>query len=190
MAENEVLTRDVLIKYLNETDAGKIKELTERAYKVKVDSIGSKVYLRGLIELSNVCSKDCYYCGIRQSNTKVERYELTDDQVLEAAEFAWKSNYGSLVLQAGERCGRRYISKVTRLVKNIKELTNGELGITLSLGEQTKDVCKEWYDAGAHRYLLRIESSNKELYARIHPKNIRHSWDARVQAIKDLMEVG
>lgn len=190
MAENEIFTRDVLIKYLNESDKEKIKELTERAYKVKVDNIGTKVYLRGLIELSNICSKDCYYCGIRQSNTKVERYELTDEQVMEAAEFAWRSKYGSLVLQAGERCGRRYISKVTRLVKNIKELTRGELGITLSLGEQSKDVYKEWFDAGAHRYLLRIESSNKELYAKIHPKNTRHSWDVRVRAIKDLIDVG
>lgn len=190
MIERTLFSSEHLVGFLEEKDPIKIQELLTSAYKVKVDNIGSKVYLRGLIELSNICTKNCYYCGIRHANSNVLRYELSEEQVLGAAMFAWKSNYGSLVLQAGERTGTNYIKKVTKLVKKIKELSNGELGITLSLGEQSKEVFQEWFDAGAHRYLLRIETSNPNLYSKIHPNNKDHSWERRLQALINLKEVG
>lgn len=190
MIERTLFSSEYLVGFLEEKDPIKIQELLTSAYKVKVDNIGSKVYLRGLIELSNICTKNCYYCGIRHANSNVLRYELSEEQVLGAAMFAWKSNYGSLVLQAGERTGANYIKKVTKLVKKIKELSNGELGITLSLGEQSKEVFQEWFDAGAHRYLLRIETSNPNLYSKIHPNNKDHSWERRLQALINLKEVG
>ena len=183
-------TKEELIACLQERDSLKIDELIQSAYKIKAENIGKKVYLRGVIELSNICTKNCYFCGIRQLNSNIDRFELTENQVIEASKIAWESGYGSIILKAGERCSKRYQNKVTRLIKAIKEISGGMLGITLSLGEQQKEIYQEWYQAGAHRYILRIESSNPDLYARIHPKNHHHSWDRRVQSIMDLKEIG
>lgn len=185
-----VLLKEDLVKWLKERDKTKIKKLLDDAYRIKVENIGNKVYLRGLIEISNICQKDCYYCGLRCSNKDVKRYELTDSQVLNAARFAMDSGYGSLVLQGGERDNLSFVKRVTSLVKSIKEMSGGSLGITLSLGEQSADVYREWFDAGAHRYLLRIESSNPDLYYKIHPRNSRHSWEKRYKALCDLKEAG
>ena len=110
--------------------------------------------------------------------------------MLDGAEFAMKAGYGSLVLQAGERTSPEYTRFVTKLLKRIREISAGKLGITLSLGEQSIDTYKEWFDAGAHRYLLRIETSDPVLYSKIHPNNSTHSWERRVRAIKDLIKVG
>ncbi len=183
-------TREQIIDILNQEDETIINSYLNQAYRIKVEHIGSKVFLRGLIELSNICVKNCLYCGIRRDNHNVIRYELSDNEVLAAAEFAWKSKYGSLVLQAGERSDLNFTARVTRLVKKIKTMSNGELGITLSLGEQSKDVYQEWFDAGAHRYLLRIETSNPDLYHKIHPNDKLHSFEKRVESIMDLKEVG
>jgi len=190
MKLRDIETREEVLAILSETDSQKIDKILKEAYDVKVENIGSKVFLRGLIELSNICIKNCLYCGIRKENEHVHRYELSDDQVLEAAKFAWEAGYGSLVLQAGERVSSEYTGKVTRLIRKIKEMSGGKLGISLSLGEQSRDVFQEWFDAGAHRYLLRIESSNPELYAKIHPANNLHSWERRVQALRDLKDIG
>ncbi len=161
-----------------------------------------KVYLRGLIEISNICRKNCLYCGIRCGNDAVCRYELTDDEVMKEARFALDSGYGSVVLQGGERSDSAYIERITRLIWQIGRLKaaagapSGEpLGITLSLGEQTKEVFKEWYKAGANRYLLRIEASDRDLYEKIHPSDTErqrdmHSYEKRVGALEDLKSAG
>lgn len=183
-------SKEELIECLQERDSLKIDELIQSAYKIKAESIGKRVYLRGVLEISNICTKNCYYCEKRQLNNSVNRFELTDDQVIEASKIAWESGYGSIILKAGERSSKRYQNKITRLIKAIKEISDGMLGITLSLGEQPKEIYQEWFNAGAHRYILRIESSNPDLYARIHPKNHHHSWDKRVQSIMELKEIG
>lgn len=185
-----ISTKEEIIEILNRREPDLINQITQEAYKVKVENIGSKVFLRGLIELSNICVKNCLYCGIRKDNHHVHRYELTENQVLDGAEFAMKAGYGSLVLQAGERTSPEYTRFVTKLLKRIREISAGKLGITLSLGEQSIDTYKEWFDAGAHRYLLRIETSDPVLYSKIHPNNSTHSWERRVRAIKDLIKVG
>lgn len=160
-----------------------------------------KVYLRGLIELSNICRKDCLYCGIRCSNKKVTRYELSDEQVIELSRYAMDNGYGSVVLQAGERCDGNYIERISRLVTDIKKIRRGgsvnalPLGITLSLGEQTREVYKEWHICGADRYLLRIEASNPELYSKIHPCHTEpqqkmHSYKTRLEALYNLKSLG
>ena len=146
--------------------------LYSEAKRVKNENIGNNVYLRGLIEISNICTKDCYYCGIRKSNTETARYTLSDNEIIEAADFAYTHHFGSIVLQGGERSDKEFVNRITRLLREIKKNSNNELGITLSLGEQTEDTYKRWKDAGAHRYLLRIETSNPELYAKIHPNNL------------------
>ncbi|MFN8254786.1 MAG: [FeFe] hydrogenase H-cluster radical SAM maturase HydE [Bacteroidales bacterium] len=161
-----------------------------KANEVKKQNVGLKTYFRGLIEFSNLCTKNCFYCGIRAGNKEVERYELSDDQILEAVRFAHENRYGSVVLQGGERIDENYISRIEQLIKKIKLSTNNEIGITLSLGEQTPETYKLWYAAGAHRYLLRIETTNKNLFYKIHPENARHNFETRLKALYDLKESG
>lgn len=154
------------------------------------DTIGKGVSLRGLIEISNICIKDCLYCGIRKSNSQAARYELNDEEILSAARFAYDYQYGSIVLQGGERNDPSFIKRIERLLKDIKKISNDKLGITLSLGEQTADTYKRWFEAGAHRYLLRIETSNPELYRKIHPNDPQHSHITRLQCIERLQQCG
>jgi biotin synthase len=164
--------------------------LFKEAGELKVRMVGNKVYFRGLIELSNVCEKDCLYCGIRKSNKVVDRYNLTDEEVLDAARFAYRENYGSIVVQSGEVTNEAYVARIERLIHQIKELSDNKLGITLSLGEQTETVYRRWYAAGAHRYLLRIESSNPELYRKLHPDDGHHLYEQRLNALQTLKQIG
>lgn len=187
--QNKEFTRDEVVKLLT-SEAEERQQLFHRAQTVKLQTIGNKVYLRGLIEFSNICSKDCLYCGIRKSNEKVVRYTATDDEILNACRFAWINRFGSVVLQSGENSSLAFVSRVNELLKKIKDLSNGELGITLSCGEQTIETYRQWNKSGAHRYLLRIESSNPELYRKIHPDNNFHSFEHRLQALKDLKTSG
>jgi biotin synthase len=171
----------------NGTDKTKIYSL---ASAIKKQYVGNKVYFRGLVELSNICSKNCLYCGIRAGNTKPGRYMVTEEEVLEAARFALENGYGSMVLQSGERCDEKFVDTVSNLLQKIKELSEGKLGITLSMGEQTEKTYREWFANGAHRYLIRIETSDRELYYKIHPHNKKHDFDIRVNALKLLREIG
>ena len=175
---------------LLETQGQDKVDIFASAAAVKKEYVGNKVYFRGLVELSNICSKNCLYCGIRAGNSKPERYMVTEDEVLEAARFAFANGYGSMVLQSGERCDERFVGTVTSLLRKIKELSDGKLGITLSMGEQTESTYREWYESGAHRYLIRIETSNRELYYRIHPNDKKHDFDVRINALKLLREIG
>lgn len=162
------------------------QQLFQRAQSVKLQTVGNKVYFRGLVEFSNICAKDCLYCGIRKSNEKVIRYEASDDEILEACRFAWENRFGSVVLQSGELSSPVFVKRIDLLLRKIKQLSNNELGITLSCGEQSLETFRQWRESGAHRYLLRIESSNPELYRKIHPENDFHSFDRRLQALNDL----
>jgi biotin synthase len=177
------MNKTTIIDYLNSDPS----ELFAKSKQIKAETVGNKVYLRGLIEYSNRCAKDCYYCGIRASNTKVCRYDADDQSVLKAVEYAWRKGFGSIVLQSGERKDQSFTLKIEALLKQIMALTNHEIGITLSLGEQDEDTCKRWRDAGAKRYLLRIEASNKALYEKLHPKN--HNYDARLKCLKILKKL-
>jgi len=182
------LNRDDIIALLETEDEATERELFARAYELKLQTVGRKVYFRGIIEFSNVCAKNCFYCGIRRDNTHVQRYTMTEQQVLNAARWAWEQRYGSIVMQSGERSDPAFVELVERLLRGIKELSNGELGITLSLGEQSADTYRRWFAAGAHRYLLRIESSNPALYASLHPED--HDWNRRLNCLHDLRETG
>ncbi len=182
------MNRDDLIKLLSLTDENQIEELFKKAYQIKQEFVGTKVYYRGIIEFSNYCVKDCYYCGIRKSNSSVDRFMMTKEEILEAAKWAYDEKFGSLVLQSGERIDREYIDFVTDIIKEIKKIGDGSLGITLSLGEQTEESYKKWFEAGAHRYLLRIETSNRELYQKLHPES--HLFDERLNCLKTLKKLG
>lgn len=185
-----MMTREELIGMLGApfSDSETDRELFAEAVRVRNRAVGDQVYLRGLIELSNRCRKNCLYCGIRNGNSAAERYTLTDGQVLAAAEYAWRSGYGSVVIQAGERTDGVFVERIERLVRQIKTLSDGELGITLSLGEQERETYRRWFGAGAHRYLLRIEASSPELYARLHPAD--HRYEKRLECLGWLKEEG
>jgi biotin synthase len=190
MMISDILNRSNLSKQdiiaLLEAEGDDRQMLFEHAAKVKETYVQNKVYLRGLIEFSNICGKDCYYCGIRRSNTKVKRYDLSDEDILNAAYYAYKNNYGSLVMQSGELESPKFTSRITGLLKAISKFSDGKMRVTLSCGEQSLETYKEWFAAGADRYLLRIEASNKALYQKLHPNDELHSYDRRRQALKDL----
>lgn len=179
------LTKDQIITHLAATDH---TDLLSQALELRNATIGDKVYLRGLIEYSNRCSKDCLYCGIRGSNHNVQRYELDIQTVMMAVEYAIQHNYGSVVLQAGEQSSSRFVDVIEECLIQIKQRSNNKLGITLSLGEQSPETYARWRKAGAHRYLLRIESSNPEFYAKIHPAS--HSYHQRLECLKSLRQLG
>jgi len=187
--QNKDFTQDELVKLLNAEGVDR-QQLFQRAQSVKLQTIGNKVFFRGLVEFSNICAKDCLYCGIRKSNEKVIRYEATDEEILEACRFAWLNRFGSVVLQSGELSSPAFLNRVDLLLRKIKQLSNNELGITLSCGEQSLETYRQWKESGAHRYLLRIESSNPELYRKIHPQNDFHSFERRLQALQDLKTAG
>jgi biotin synthase len=186
--DKKLFTEENIAKLLSIRDAGELNYFFKKAYKIKAKYVGNSVYLRGLIELSNICGKNCYYCGIRRDNNKVNRYLMSENEILEAATQAWQWGYGSVVLQAGESVSRKYIDFIAGVIRSIKKFSNDELGITLSLGEQTKDTYRLWFNAGAHRYLLRIETSDRKLYRSLHPDD--HSFEHRLECLEHLKDIG
>lgn len=163
-------------------------ELFAAAYAEKCARFGKRVALRGLIEFSNICGKNCFYCGIRGGNQTVSRYRMTEEEIVSAARWASEANYGSVVLQSGEIVGEENTAFVERVLKRIHAEFGDTLGITLCLGEQDEEVYRRWLEAGAHRYLLRIETSNPKLYAKWHPEN--HSWYVRRDSLRTLKRLG
>ncbi|TLG72117.1 [FeFe] hydrogenase H-cluster radical SAM maturase HydE [Culicoidibacter larvae] len=188
--QKEQLSHADLCTLLATKDRRDMDALFAAAYQTKLKYVGNKVYYRGLIEFSNVCTKDCYYCGIRSSNTNVLSFNMSEDEIVEAAIWTWKNRYGSVTLQSGEREDADFTDFVERLILRINEETNNELGITLCIGEQEREVYERWFAAGSHRYLLRIETTNPELFAKIHPQDGNHNFERRLACIKTLQEVG
>jgi biotin synthase len=182
-------SREDIVYLLGLQGTEKTQLFTESA-RIKEKHVGNKVYFRGLIEFSNVCLKNCLYCGIRADNKIVHRYNLTDEEIIDAARFAAENNYGSLVLQSGEIQHIGFTTRMAQLLTAIHEATGGKLRITLSCGEQSADTYKLWHDSGAHRYLLRIESSNPELYKKLHPNDDNHSFQRRLESLYSLQQCG
>ena len=115
---------------------------------------------------------------------------MTGDEIIKMAKWAYENNYGSVTLQSGERQDKNFEKFVKDMILDIKEVSEGKLGLTLCLGEQTEDIYREWFEAGGHRYLLRIETTNEELYKVIHPDNNIHSFQKRVDCLKTLKKIG
>ena len=158
-----------------------VQALFDAARSLKTEICGREVAMRALLEVGNVCAKDCRYCGIRRSNAKAVRYRLGADDIVRLAEDAADQGYSSLVLQSGEIEDESQTRLVEEVLRRIARL---DLGVTLSMGEQTEDVYRRWREAGAARYLLRIETSNPALYGRLHPAG--HSWHRRVECLRAL----
>jgi len=180
--------------WLRETNPARLQELYDAADRARREHVGDDVHLRGLVEISNHCRRRCAYCGVN-ADRHLKRYRLTDDEILECARRAIALDYGTLVLQSGEDPGRSP-EDVARLIRRIKQET--PLAVTLSLGEWPADVYALWRDAGADRYLLRFETSNPDLYARIHPPIASDegagdrggSWPHRRDALTALHRLG
>lgn len=179
---------DQIIKMLSIDDKHEMDNLFKQAYAIKKEYVGTTVYFRGIVELSNICKKNCYYCGIRRDNQNVNRFILQEDEVIKSALWAYEQHYGSVVIQSGERDDVEFVCFIENVIKGLKEKTDGNLGITLSLGEQTEETYHRWYVAGAHRYLLRIETSSPELYRKLHPAD--HDWEKRWNCLRTLKKLG
>jgi len=182
-----------IVAMLSARDPKDVELLRAAAHAIMLDNCGNKVFYRGLVEFSNICSNDCLYCGIRKSNYAVKRYMLTKDEILQSAQFCADQGYGSIVLQAGERQDEQFIDFVTDVVKNIKQKTVSGLlpkglGITLCIGEQTRETYERLFAAGAHRYLLRIETTSHKIYRQIHPET--QQLDKRVECLEILKDIG
>lgn len=182
------ITADDLFRFLSLPE-DEIALLVNLAAKVKEESVGNIVYYRGLIEYSNICSKNCLYCGIRAGNTSVLRYQMSEDEVVNAARFAAEHHYSNLVIQSGERSDNEFINKIAHLLSKIHAETNSKLRITLSLGEQSEETYKLWKEFGADRYLLRIETSNEYLYKKLHPTDGKHIYSKRIKALEVLRKL-
>jgi biotin synthase len=115
---------------------------------------------------------------------------MPDEEVLEAAKYAFDNNFASIVIQSGERNDRKFVDTIDRLLRDIRQMTQGKLHVTLSLGEQTEKTYQRWMDAGAQRYLLRIEVSNPELYRKLHPEDKHHDYNERLEALRRLRKTG
>ena len=188
--EKENLSREDLLTLIKIDNPQDLQLLFDKAYETKLKYIGNKVYYRGLIECSNICIKNCKYCGIRRDNKNVDRFALSKNDILDISRWIYENGYGSLALQSGERTDKEFVDFIEDTLKDIQKISNNSLGITLSLGEQTLDTYKRWLKAGASRYLLRIETTNRELFKKIHFDDDLHSFDKRLQALKDLRTAG
>jgi len=198
MEIKEILKKDAfdkedIIALLSASEASDITLIRKKAFSTLKKYCGEKVYYRGLIEFSNVCDNDCFYCGIRKSNKNCERYLLSQKQIVDSAVWCANQGYGSVVLQSGERTGVSFVNFVEEAIKNIKEKTISPnlpdgVGITLCVGEHDYETYKRFFDAGAHRYLLRIETTSPELYKKIHPETM--SLDHRKECLKLLQKAG
>lgn len=160
--------------------------LRNKAAEVAQCHFGRRVYVRGLIEVSNYCRNNCYYCGIRRDNRLVHRYRLTDEQIMGCCEEGHKLGFRTFVLQGGEDAtltDARLVPLVSQLHERFPDCA-----ITLSLGERSESSYRALYDAGARRYLLRHETASPTLYAQLHPSSM--SWNNRIECIKTLKDIG
>lgn len=160
--------------------------LFEKARAVREEHYGKSVYLRGLIEFTNHCKNNCYYCGIRCANRNAQRYRLSKNQILECCKEGYALGFRTFVLQGGED---PYYSD-EYLVELITEIKNQhpDCAVTLSIGERDKNSYLRLYSAGADRYLLRHETADKEHYRKLHPKNM--SFENRMKCLENLREIG
>lgn len=163
-----------------------LERLREEASQTAQKIYGNRVFIRGLIEFTNYCKNDCYYCGIRRSNHCADRYRLTKEEILSCTDTGYELGFRTFVLQGGED---PYFTdeRICELVSEIRQ-KHPDCAITLSIGEKSKESYKRYFDAGADRYLLRHETANGAHYRRLHPDEL--SLELRKQCLWDLKEIG
>jgi len=185
--EKEHFLRDEEFRLLLEDESEEtLMLLAERADKVRRKVYGKDIYLRGLIEFTNYCKNDCYYCGIRRSNSDAERYRLTDEQIYDCCKIGYELGFRTFVLQGGED-GCFTDDKLVEIIKTIRQ-NYPDCALTLSIGEKSYESYKRYFDAGADRYLLRHETANSIHYGKLHPKNLL--LENRKKCLYNLKEIG
>ena len=182
--ETTTLSADEFKEILSSADCDEY--LAEKAREVAQSIFGKDVYIRGIIEFSNYCKNDCYYCGIRASNKHCERYRMTADEIIRCADSGYDIGFRTFVLQSGEDL--TYSTEdICYIVSKIKE-RHPDCAVTLSIGEKSREEYKAYFDAGADRYLLRHETYNEDHYGLLHPDKM--SWASRIRCLHDLKEIG
>lgn len=180
------LSKEEFITLLSSLSKEDTEFLREKARDTTMKYFGNKIYTRGLIEFTNYCRNDCYYCGIRRSNRGVERYRLTKEEILSCCKEGYELGFRTFVLQGGED-GSYSDEDIVDIIKSIKK-DYPDCAITLSIGEKAYSSYLKYYEAGADRYLLRHETANEEHYRKLHPKKLE--LQTRKQCLKDLKEIG
>lgn len=179
------LKKEEIIYLLQNIDEAHKELLFDYACKTKARYYGKAVFMRGLIEFSNICRQNCLYCGLRSANTSVERYRLTKDDILSCCNEGYELGYRTFVLQSGEDPWYTE-EKLIDIIKSIKE-SFSDAAITLSIGERSRSEYESFFNAGADRFLLRHETASKELYDKLHPGM---DFSNRVDCLKVLKEIG
>lgn len=179
------LEKDELLFLLQSLDEDSRGYLIEKAHETRMNNYGNSVFLRGLIEFTSYCSRNCIYCGIRAGNKNAERYRLSLQDILHCCEEGYRLGYRTYVLQGGEDA---YYTddKIIEIVSSIKS-SFPDCAITLSIGEKSYESYNKYYAAGADRYLLRHETASKRLYNSLHPGM---SFENRLQCLRNLKEIG
>ena len=172
--------RSEIIRLLKDEDEN---ILYQKADETRHKYVGDEVHLRGLIEFSNICRNNCLYCGIRKDNPVLKRYRMTPEELVDTARKAAEMGFKTIVMQSGEDMWFTR-DRMCRIVEAIKKFN---VAITLSVGERPYDDYKAWFDAGADRYLIRIETTDKDLYHRLDPNM---TWQNRHECLMALKEIG
>lgn len=180
------MDRREILHWLRCDDPQELQHLWDWADRIRREHVGEAVHLRGLVEISNICARNCHYCGLRAANQQIGRYRLTAEDILRCAEQAVQLGYGTLVLQSGEDEGieAHWLADLLRQIK-----TTTPLALTLSLGERSEADLRLWREAGADRYLLRFETSSTPLYRAIHPDRGGKVSD-RLAILRQLRQLG
>ncbi len=186
LSRSHNLTDEELLCLLACREETVLLELQRAARKVRETVYGRDIYLRGLIEFTNYCRNDCYYCGIRAGNHHVRRYRLSEDEILSCCRSGYDLGFRTFVLQGGED---PYFDdqRMLRIIERIRTEFS-DCAITLSLGEREYESYRRFFDAGADRYLLRHETASRAHYEKLHPASM--SFDHRMQCLSDLKEIG
>jgi len=186
LEKNRILTNEELVTLILNRNQKLAQYLFDKADAVRRRIYGNDIFIRGLIELTNYCKNDCFYCGIRKSNRNAARYRLTGEQVLSCCETGYETGFRTFVLQGGED---RYFTdnRLCDLIASIKS-RYPDCALTLSVGEKSFASYQAYYSAGADRYLLRHETANEAHYKKLHPASM--SLPARKQCLYDLKEIG
>ena len=185
LAETHSLTLDEYKTLIEDRNEDSTKILRRLAVEVRQKIYSNHIYVRGLIEITNICRNDCYYCGIRKSNKFCERYRLTPDEIISCADEGYNLGFRTFVLQGGEDL---YFTDeiLGGIIREIKS-RHPDCAVTLSMGERTRESYKLLRESGADRYLLRHETADKTHYSRLHPENLSH--DNRMNCLKILREL-
>ena len=186
LADTGELTHGEFVTLIEERTPAAAAYLAARAVERRKSLYGNAVYIRGLIEVSNICKNDCLYCGIRAGNSLCDRYRLADEDILSACAEGYGLGFRTFVLQGGED-GHFTDERLTALIRAIKE-RYPDCAVTLSLGERPRESYEALFAAGADRYLLRHETATKAHYERLHPPSL--SFDNRMRCLRDLREIG